>query len=62
MNAITALKGFLDEYYNDIMNYAKQYYQYKQFKKAYFDCDKIDYDKSTGRIKLLEFTYTEIGD
>lgn len=39
----------------------KQYYEYYQFKRAVFDCDKIEYDNNvggTGRIIGMTFKFT----
>ncbi len=74
---IVELENFFNKKNNyiNIMNYTKQYYQYKQFKKARFKCTSIKYDSAkinteldsnnsnnTGRICKLEFEYTGIGD
>lgn len=32
-----------------------KYYELTQFKRAYFDCDTMNYDKSTGRINEMVF-------
>ncbi len=34
------------------------YYEYVQFKRARFDCKKVEYDNKTGRITKLEFEFT----
>ena len=34
------------------------YYEYYQFKRGIFTCDKIDYDSDTGRVSSIEFTFT----
>lgn len=51
--------------YNDILSdsdYKKEdiyrYYEYTQFRKAYFECKKLDYDSTTGKVNSLEFTFT----
>lgn len=61
-NGITKLNNFLNSKYSDITKYAKQYYQYQQFKKSYFDCEGVTYDENTGRVKQLDFKYTGTGD
>ena len=41
---------------------ALKYYEYIQFKRAYFDCKgEPEYDKNTGRILKMEFECTGIG-
>lgn len=35
------------------------YYEYVQFKRARFDCEKAEYDKQSGRIINMEFKFTE---
>ena len=41
---------------------ALKYYEYVQFKRAYFDCKgEPEYDKNTGRILKMEFECTGIG-
>ncbi len=41
---------------------ALKYYEYIQFKRAYFDCiEEPEYDENTGRILKLEFKCTGIG-
>lgn len=35
-----------------------QYYEYMQFKRAKFDCEKVEYSKNTGRIIRMEFKFT----
>lgn len=43
----------------NIINAAKEiayeYYQYTQFKRAYFDCIEVLYDEKTGRVCEMEF-------
>lgn len=34
------------------------YYEYVQFKRARFDCEKTEYDKQSGRIINMEFKFT----
>lgn len=62
--AVSGLKNFFNKNsnYNNIMKYTKQYYQYQQFKKSYFKCTKVEYDKGTGRIIQLNFEYVKTGD
>ena len=60
---ITELRNFLnDTRYNKIEENIKNYYQYQQFKKSYFDCEGVTYDENTGRVKQLNFKYTGTGD
>ena len=59
---IIALNNFLKINNTNIQKYAKQYYQYQQFKKSYFDCEGVTYDENTGRVKQLDFKYTRTGD
>lgn len=33
------------------------YYEYIQFKRAYFDCEKVEYNNETGRITKMEFKF-----
>lgn len=40
-----------------IRNDVSKYYEYVQFKRAYFDCVKCEYDKDTGRITYMEFKF-----
>ena len=41
---------------------ALKYYEYIQFKRAYFDCiEEPEYDENTGRILKLEFKCTGVG-
>lgn len=40
----------------------RTYYQYSQFKKAYFECVDRKYNKNTGRIIYMKFQFTKIGD
>lgn len=35
-----------------------QYYEYTQFRKAYFKCTNIDYDPQSGKVIRLGFVYT----
>lgn len=39
--------------------YVYQYYEYIQFKRAKFECTKVDYNQKTGRIIKMEFKFTE---
>lgn len=34
------------------------YYEYVQFKRAYFDCTNTEYDNSTGRVTKMDFEFT----
>lgn len=38
-----------------IKEIALQYYQFTQFKRAYFDCTEVKYDEETGRISEMYF-------
>lgn len=38
-----------------IKEIASQYYQYTQFKRAYFDCTEVIYDEDTGRVCEMNF-------
>lgn len=40
---------------DDIKNMVSQYYQYMQFKRAYFDCEEMKYDTGTNRIVEINF-------
>ena len=40
---------------------AKLYYEYVQFKRTYFNCTGTDYDSNTGRLIKMEFVCTGIG-
>lgn len=66
IEVISALETFLTQNNTNIQKYTKEYYQYQQFKKSYFDCEKITYDddkgNNTGRVKQLDFKYTRTGD
>ena len=42
---------------NDILQLVATYYEYVQFKRAYFECSNIEYSKKTGRVIELEFKY-----
>ncbi len=35
-----------------------KYYEYVQFKRAYFDCKNVEYDSNTGRITKMDFEFT----
>ena len=41
----------------NIMEDVKTYYEYIQFKRAYFDCTHTDYNKNTGRITSMIFEF-----
>lgn len=43
---------------SDIREDVYTYYEYIQFKRAYFDCENVDYDNSTGRITKMDFDFT----
>lgn len=47
----TESKDFVD----NIKNITNKYYQYTQFKRAYFDCIKMRYDSETNRIVEMNF-------
>ena len=34
-----------------------KYYEYIQFKRAHFDCEKVEYNNQTGRITKMEFKF-----
>ena len=34
-----------------------KYYEYIQFKRAHFDCEKVEYNNKTGRITKMEFKF-----
>ena len=40
-----------------IRNDVYTYYEYVQFKRAYFDCKDIEYDSNTGRITKMTFEF-----
>ena len=42
---------------NEILQLVATYYEYVQFKRAYFECSNIEYSKKTGRVIELEFKY-----
>ena len=49
---------------DQVLEDAKLYYEYVQFKRTYFDCtgtDEDDYDSNTGRLIRMEFVCTGIG-
>ena len=46
---------------NQVLEDAKLYYEYVQFKRAYFNCTGTDYDSNTGRLIKMEFECTGIG-
>lgn len=43
---------------NKIKEIARQYYQYMQFKRAYFECTNFEYDGETGRVCQMDFKVT----
>ena len=49
--------GELRTIYSD----AQKYYEFMYFKRAYYDCNKIEYDSRTGRIINMEFSCTGMG-
>ena len=48
--------------FNEVKEDTKKYYQYTQFKKAYFNCINREYDQNTGRIVSMTFEFVKIGD
>ena len=48
--------------FNEVKEDTKKYYQYTQFKKAYFNCTNRAYDQNTGRIVSMTFEFVKIGD
>ena len=40
----------------NVKNATYQYYQYTQFKRAMFTCDKIGYNQQNGRVNEMEFS------
>lgn len=48
--------------FNQIKKDTQTYYQYSQFKKAYFNCIDRDYNRNTGRIIYMKFQFVKIGD
>ena len=44
-----------DEKIKAIQEIASQYYQYMQFKRAYFDCTEVLYDSETNRVEEMNF-------
>ncbi len=51
----------INSYYKEIdklRNYVYTYYEYVQFKRAKFDCTKVEYNQQTGRMIRMEFTFT----
>lgn len=55
---VSEYSGGLSQIYED----ALVYYEYVQFKRAYFDCvGQPQYDQNTGRITGLEFECTGVG-
>ena len=49
--------GGIDEIFDDTLIY----YEYVQFKRAYFDCKDVEYDRNTGRLINVKFECTGIG-
>ena len=47
----------LEKKKDEILKLVATYYEYVQFKRAYFECSNIEYSKKTGRIIELEFKY-----
>ena len=43
---------------SQIRNDVYTYYEYVQFKRARFDCEKVEYSQKTGRIIRMEFKFT----
>ena len=48
--------------FSQIKKETQTYYQYSQFKKAYFNCVDRKYNENTGRIIYMQFQFTKIGD
>ena len=48
--------------FSQIKKDTQTYYQYSQFKKAYFNCVDRKYNENTGRIIYMKFQFTKIGD
>ena len=46
---------------NKIYEDARIYYEFTYFKRAFYDCKKIEYDSKTGRIIHMEFECTGMG-
>ena len=42
---------------SQIRNDVYKYYEYIQFKRAHFDCEKVEYNNKTGRITKMEFKF-----
>ena len=42
---------------SDIRKDVYKYYEYIQFKRAHFDCEKVEYNNKTGRITKMEFKF-----
>ena len=51
-------KSFKGKYGDTIREDAYTYYEYIQFKRAYFDCKDVEYDEHTGRITRMDFEFT----
>ena len=43
---------------SQIRNDVYTYYEYIQFKRAYFDCESVEYNQETGRIVEMVFKFT----
>lgn len=48
-------ESIIESRMDNIKNATCKYYEFTQFKRAYFDCTNMEYDKSTGRIYKMEF-------
>ncbi len=53
-NSVTTNWNTLKTYKEDIYTY----YEYVQFKRARFKCEKVEYNKETGRIVEMDFKFT----
>lgn len=42
---------------SQIRNDVYKYYEYIQFKRAHFDCEKVEYNNETGRITKMKFKF-----
>jgi len=45
----------------EIQKYTCKYYQYTQFKRAYFNCTALNYDEDTGRVCEMKFEVSTKG-
>lgn len=43
------------EFIKDVKEITSKYYQYMQFKRAYFDCTEVKYDEQTNRVVEMNF-------